>query len=55
MRGDNSYPEVLDHESLKPEKLEPGFDAFFEEVDDARGDALIAFGWATADDLLKLA
>ena len=46
---------MLDHESLKPEKLEPGFEVFFELVDDARGDALIAFGWATADDLLKLA
>ena len=55
VRGDNNYPEVLDHETLKPEKLEPGFEAFFEQVDDARGDALIAFGWATADDLLKLA
>ena len=55
VRGDKSYPEVLDHESLKPEKLEPGFEVFFEQVDGDRGDALIAFGWATADDLLKLA
>jgi hypothetical protein len=53
--GDDSYPEVLDHDSLKPEKLEAGFHAFFDDLDGARGDALIAFGWATADDLLKLA
>jgi hypothetical protein len=55
VRGDDSTPEVLDHESLKPEKLDAGFHAFFEPVDSSRGDALIAFGWATADDLLKLA
>lgn len=55
VRGDDSYPEVLDHDSLKPEKLEAGYHAFFEQIDDGRGDALIAFGWATADDLLKLA
>jgi hypothetical protein len=55
IRGDKSYPEVLDHESLKPEKLDPGFEQFFTPVDEKRGDALIAFGWAMADDLLKLA
>jgi hypothetical protein len=55
VRGDDSAPEVLDHESLKLDKLDPGFHAFFEPIDRSRGDALIAFGWATADDLLKLA
>lgn len=55
VRGDDGHPEVLDHESLKPEKVEAGFESFFEPVDEGRGDALIAFGWATADDLLKLA
>ena len=55
VRGDTSYPEVLDHESLKPEKLDAGFAEFFTKIDATRGDALIAFGWATADDLLKLA
>ncbi|HEX2576272.1 MAG TPA: hypothetical protein VHK88_07970 [Aquihabitans sp.] len=54
VRGDDSYPEVLDHESLKPEKLD-GYAQFFEKVDTGRGDALIAFGWAMADDLVKLA
>lgn len=53
--GDDSYPEVFDHESLKPEKLDPGFVQFFEQIDPGRGDALIAFGWAMADDLEKLA
>ncbi len=54
-RGDDANPEVLDHESLKPEKIDPGFGEFFTAVDDGRGDALIAFGWAMADDLDKLA
>ena len=54
VRGDESYPEVLDHESLKLDKVE-GYVEFFAAVDVVRGDALIAFGWATADDLLKLA
>ncbi len=55
VKGDGGYPESLDHESLKPEKLDPGFAAFFDKVQTDRGDALIAFGWAMADDLLKLA
>jgi hypothetical protein len=54
VKGDDSYPEALDHDSLKPEKLD-GYAQFFDEVDTARGDALIAFGWAMADDLVKLA
>ena len=52
--GDGSYPQVCDHESSKPEKLDPGLDALFENVDAARGGALVAFGWALADDLVKL-
>ena len=36
-------------------KLDPGYVRFFDQVDEKRGDALIAFGWAMADDLLKLA
>lgn len=55
VRGDETYPEVLDHEALKPEKLKPGFEQFFVKVDEKRGDALIAFGWAMAEDLEKLA
>ncbi|QXC61669.1 hypothetical protein KSP35_02130 [Aquihabitans sp. G128] len=54
VKGDDSYPEALDHDSLKPEKLE-GYAQFFGPVNAKRGDALIAFGWAMADDLVKLA
>lgn len=53
--GDGCAPCLLDHESLKPEKLSSDLDVFFEHIDRARGDVLIAFGWAMAEDLEKLA
>lgn len=53
-RGDGSFPLALDHESLKPEKLDPRVEECFAGVDTARGDSLIAFGWAMAEDLAKL-
>lgn len=53
--GDGSFPLSLDHESLKPEKFDPNIVAFFNEVDSARGDSLIAFGWVMAEQLAKLA
>jgi hypothetical protein len=53
-RGDGAVPCLLDHESQKPEKIDPDVAAFFGAVDSARGDVLIAFGWAMAEDLEKL-
>jgi hypothetical protein len=53
--GDNTFPLALDHESLKPEKIDPAVAAFFDRADQGRGDSLIAFGWAMAEDLAKLA
>jgi hypothetical protein len=53
--GDNTFPLALDHESLKPENIDPAVTAFFDRVDEGRGDSLIAFGWAMAEDLAKLA
>jgi hypothetical protein len=53
--GDNTFPLVLDHESLKPDKIDPEVAAFFGKVDAKRGDSLIAFGWAMAEFLAKLA
>lgn len=52
--GDGSFPLAFDHESLNPDKLSPEIIAFFEGVDVERGDSLIAFGWAMAEDLAKL-
>jgi hypothetical protein len=51
--GDGVFPLALDHESLKPENHDPEVVALF-EVDSARGDSLIAFGWAMAEQLAKL-
>lgn len=53
--GTGSQPEVFDHESLKPEDIDPNVAAFFKGVTATRGDSLIAFGWAMAEDLAKLA
>lgn len=52
-RGDGQFPLGLDHESLRPEQADPDVKALFDPVDRARGDALITFGWAMAEDLLK--
>jgi hypothetical protein len=54
-KGDGSSPCLLDHESLKPEKITPGIGEFFTNVKRDRGDVLIAFGWAMAEDLEKYA
>lgn len=53
--GDGAQPCVVDHESLKPEQIDPDVAAFFEALDTTRGDSLMAFGWAMAEDLAKLA
>lgn len=49
--GDNANCGALDHESLKPEKIDPDVARFFKALDAERGDYLIAFGWAMAEDL----
>jgi hypothetical protein len=49
--GDNVTPGVLDHESLKPETIKPEVTAYFAPLTHERGDYLIAFGWAMAEDL----
>ncbi len=46
---------VLDHETSKPDRLDPEVVAMFDGLDAASGDALIAFGWAMAEDLARLA
>ncbi len=51
--GDGAEPLVLDHESLKPEKLDGDFVAFFDDLDAAQGDCLVACGWVMAEELLK--
>ena len=45
---------LFDHESLKPETVPPDVEALFKGLRPAKGDVLVAFGWAMAEDLLKL-
>jgi hypothetical protein len=52
-RGDGSPPLVLDHESLKPEKLDPEIGKLFKPLKAKSGDCLITFGWIMAEELLK--
>jgi hypothetical protein len=52
--GDGSFPAVLDHQSLKPEKIPADVAAFLDPLDLGRGDSLVVFGWALAEDLEKL-
>jgi hypothetical protein len=52
--GAGSLASHFDHESLKPESAAPGVVAMFKGVTPQSGDCLIAFGWAMAEDLLKL-
>ena len=49
--GDGSPAGCLDHEALKPEGLDPRIAEYFDGLDRQRGDELIAFGWAMAEDL----
>jgi hypothetical protein len=53
-KGDGSYPLSFDHQSLRPETLDAEVVALFAALDGARGDSLVAFGWAMAEDLAKL-
>jgi len=49
--GDGSPAGCLDHEALKADAIAKDIAAFFEPLDHDRGDYLIAFGWAMAEDL----
>jgi len=55
VKGDGGVPCVFDHESLKPDRIDPDVAAYFDDIDAAAGDVLIAFGWAMAEELEKLA
>ena len=53
--GNGVPPCVLDHETLKPDAVDPGIAALFADVDPVKGDSLVACGWAMAEDLAALA
>jgi hypothetical protein len=49
--GSDGY---LDHESSKPEKLDPAVVEMFEAVPVAKGGVMVVYGWTMAEDLVKL-
>jgi len=49
--GTGELPAALDYEAAVPEAVDGDVAALFELVDRARGDSLVAFGWAMAEDL----
>jgi len=50
----NGQSGFLDHESLKPEKINADIAAQFSSVNIKKGGALIVHGWTMAEDLVKL-
>jgi hypothetical protein len=50
----NGQSGFLDHESSRPEKLDPEIVAMFAAVDADQGDAMVVYGWTMAEDLVKL-
>jgi len=53
VKGDGNACGVLDYEALKPGGLDAEVTALFSGLDRLRGDSLIAFGWAMAEDLAE--
>src|SRR5436309_3362334 len=51
LEGDGGPCGALDHEALKPNGVSADVAAFFKPLNRRRGDSLIAFGWAMAEDL----
>ena len=51
VKGNGSPCGALDHEALKPNGVDAEIKKFFQPLDRKRGDSLVAFGWAMADDL----
>lgn len=54
-KGDGSPACVLDHESTKADKIDKDVKDLFKDVNASKGDSLIAFAWAMAEDLAPLA
>jgi hypothetical protein len=51
VKGEGDTCGALDHETLKPEAISADVAAYFKGLDRDRGDYLIAFGWAMAEEL----
>ncbi|MGY9073566.1 MAG: hypothetical protein ACKVHU_11550 [Acidimicrobiales bacterium] len=53
--GEGSQAAVLDHVAAKPETTDAELITRFNQLDPANGDAYIVFGWASRENLAKLA
>ena len=51
VKGDGSPCGALDHGALKPDGVDADIKKFFQPLDRKRGDSLVAFAWAMAEDL----
>jgi hypothetical protein len=55
LSGDGGPAPALDFESAKPDGIDANVVAFFKPMKKGRGDTLVAFGWAMAEDLVARA
>ncbi|MBV8982071.1 MAG: hypothetical protein JO086_14305 [Acidimicrobiia bacterium] len=55
LNGDGNAAPALDFESTKTDGIKPEILAFFKPFKKGRGDTLVAFGWAMAEDLVARA
>ena len=55
LSGDGGPSPALDFESAKPDGIDANVAAFFKPMKKGRGDTLVAFGWAMAEDLVARA
>jgi hypothetical protein len=55
LNGDGNPAPALDFESSKPDGISADVAAFFKPFKKGRGDSLVAFGWAMAEDLVARA
>ena len=55
LSGDGDPAPALDFESAKPDGIAPDVVSFFKSMKKGRGDSLVAFGWAMAEDLVARA
>ena len=54
LEGTGDPPMILDYEADSPDSIDPEVAAFFAPLDRERGDSLVAFGWAMAENLATL-
>ena len=53
LSGDGNRPGALDFEAQKSDGIPKDVKAYFADLDHVRGDSLVTFGWAMAEDLAK--